>query len=88
MYPKAPALGNLRLATIHDVSRIAVVATSGFYYSPVFAWDLSPHVSRGHVQVLREDVRRHHPRPRIRCFSSRGLLPKERKRQDWGYHHT
>jgi hypothetical protein len=38
---------------------------------------LSPYVSRRHVQVLREDVRRHHPRPRMRRSGSRGF-PTER----------
>lgn len=35
----APPLGPLRLTGIHDVPRIAAVATAGFYYSPVFAWE-------------------------------------------------
>jgi hypothetical protein len=43
MFPKAPALGSFRLANISDVPRLAVVATSGFYYSPVFAWERSHH---------------------------------------------
>ncbi|KAJ8117703.1 hypothetical protein ONZ43_g4150 [Nemania bipapillata] len=43
MFPVAPPLGALRLATIRDVPRIAAVATSGFYYSPVFSWERSYH---------------------------------------------
>ncbi|KAI0187131.1 hypothetical protein EV127DRAFT_437409 [Xylaria flabelliformis] len=43
MFPIAPPLGALRLATIRDVPRIATVATSGFYYSPVFAWERPHH---------------------------------------------
>jgi hypothetical protein len=44
MYPAVPALlGSLRLATIRDVPRIAVVATAGFYYSPVFPWERRYH---------------------------------------------
>lgn len=39
MFPKSPALGSLRLANISDIPRIAVVATAGFYYSPVFGWE-------------------------------------------------
>jgi hypothetical protein len=38
-FPKAPPLGSLRLAMMQDVPRIATVATAGFYYSPVFAWE-------------------------------------------------
>ncbi|KAH7318671.1 hypothetical protein B0I35DRAFT_432674 [Stachybotrys elegans] len=38
-FPVAPPLGTLRLATLGDVPRIATVATAGFYYSPVFAWE-------------------------------------------------
>ncbi|KAJ8129180.1 hypothetical protein O1611_g4452 [Lasiodiplodia mahajangana] len=43
MFPVSPPLGALRLATIQDVPRIAVVATSGFYYSPVFSWERPYH---------------------------------------------
>ena len=43
MFPEAPALGSLRLANISDVPRLALVATSGFYYSPVFAWQRPHH---------------------------------------------
>ncbi|KAI0199893.1 hypothetical protein F4808DRAFT_461288 [Astrocystis sublimbata] len=43
MLPVSPPLGSLRLANIHDVPRIAAVATSGFYYSPVFTWDRPYH---------------------------------------------
>ncbi|KAF2189586.1 hypothetical protein K469DRAFT_561746 [Zopfia rhizophila CBS 207.26] len=44
MSPKAPPFcDNVRLATIADVPRIAVVATAGFYYSPVFSWERTYH---------------------------------------------
>ena len=43
MYPNAPAFGALRLASLTDVPRIAVVATSGFRYSPVFQWERPYH---------------------------------------------
>lgn len=39
VFPIAPPLGALRLATLRDVPRIATVATAGFYYSPVFTWE-------------------------------------------------
>ena len=42
-YPPAPPLGTLRLATISDVPRIAVVATASFFYSPLFAWERRYH---------------------------------------------
>lgn len=42
-FPMAPQLGALRLATLRDVPRIATVATAGFYYSPVFAWERRYH---------------------------------------------
>lgn len=35
----APAFGALRLASLCDVPRIAIVATAGFYYFPVFPWE-------------------------------------------------
>ncbi|KAK7415053.1 hypothetical protein QQX98_006191 [Neonectria punicea] len=38
-FPTAPAFGTLRLANLRDVPKIATVATAGFYYSPVFAWE-------------------------------------------------
>ena len=43
MFPTEPSLGSLSVATISDVPRLAVVATSGFYYSPVFAWERTHH---------------------------------------------
>jgi hypothetical protein len=43
MLPAIPALEVLRLASIHDVPRLALVATSGFYYSPVFSWERAYH---------------------------------------------
>ncbi|KIW27984.1 uncharacterized protein PV07_07676 [Cladophialophora immunda] len=43
MYPPSPPLGSLRLANISDLPRIAVVATAGFYYSPVFGWERPCH---------------------------------------------
>ena len=43
MYPNALAFGVLRLASLTDVPRIAVVATSGFRYSPVFQWERPYH---------------------------------------------
>ena len=43
MSPKGPALGSLRVAKMSDIPRIAVVATSGLYYSPVFGWDRQFH---------------------------------------------
>jgi hypothetical protein len=43
MFPQGPPLGSLRLANISDVPRIAVVATAGFYYSPVFEWERPSH---------------------------------------------
>jgi len=42
-YPPTPPLGELRLATISDVPRIAVVATSSFFYSPLSAWERRYH---------------------------------------------
>jgi hypothetical protein len=42
-FPVAPQLGALRLATLRDVPRIATVATAGFYYSSVFAWERRYH---------------------------------------------
>jgi hypothetical protein len=42
-YPAAPPFGTLRLATINDIPRIAVVATASFFYSPTFAWERRYH---------------------------------------------
>jgi hypothetical protein len=42
-FPPAPPLGSLRIAGLHDVPRLATVATAGFYYSPVFAWERRYH---------------------------------------------
>ena len=42
-FPPAPPLGSLRIASLHDVPRLATVATAGFYYSPVFAWERRYH---------------------------------------------
>ena len=43
MYPDAPELGLLRIASLADVPRVAVVATGGFRYSPVFEWERPYH---------------------------------------------
>ncbi|MCJ1445532.1 MAG: hypothetical protein MMC23_006037 [Stictis urceolatum] len=43
MFPPAPPLGSLRLASIADVPRLAVVATAGYCYSPMFAWERPKH---------------------------------------------
>ena len=43
MFPTAPALGLLRLASLIDIPRIAIVATGGFRYSPVFRWERPYH---------------------------------------------
>ena len=51
-YPPAPPFGTLRLATISDVPRIAVVATAGFFYSPLFAWE-----RRYHTQYPEDTVK-------------------------------
>lgn len=43
-FPTAPPLGgSLRIANLHDVPRLATIATAGFYYSPVFAWERRYH---------------------------------------------
>ncbi|KAE9364264.1 hypothetical protein N431DRAFT_388255, partial [Stipitochalara longipes BDJ] len=42
-YPPSPPFGNLRLATMSDVPRIAVVASASFFYSPLFAWERRYH---------------------------------------------
>ncbi|KAK0654211.1 hypothetical protein DIS24_g5386 [Lasiodiplodia hormozganensis] len=39
MFPPAPELGVLRLATLADIPRIAVVAASGFYHSSWFHYE-------------------------------------------------
>lgn len=43
MFPLAPALGGLRIASPADILRIGVVATCGFYYSPAFQWERPYH---------------------------------------------
>ena len=63
MFPLAPLLGQLRLANISDIPRIAVVATAGFYYSPVFAWERPFHHShpletfRSYEKMFAEAIR-------------------------------
>jgi N-acetylglutamate synthase-like GNAT family acetyltransferase len=42
-HPPYPPLGKLRLATIHDIPRIAEVALAGFSHTPVFAWSKPYH---------------------------------------------
>jgi hypothetical protein len=42
-YLPAPSLGTLRLATISDVPRIAVIAVAAFIYSKTFEWDRPYH---------------------------------------------
>jgi hypothetical protein len=42
-HPPAPALGNLRLATINDVPRIGIVAVASFFYTSLFPWQLVHH---------------------------------------------
>lgn len=43
MFTYAPAFGPLRPASLIDVPRIAIVATRGFRYSPVFQWERPYH---------------------------------------------
>ena len=45
MFPPAPVLGALRIASSTDILRIGVVATSGFYYSPAFQWERPYHAN-------------------------------------------
>jgi hypothetical protein len=82
MYPKTPALGNPRLATIHDVPRIAVVATSGFYHSPVFAWERPYHhmypedTFKSYEKMFADIIRD----PECAALVVEDFLPRERKR--------
>jgi len=43
MDPTTLPSGNLRLATIRDISRLSAVATAGFFYSPAFTWERRHH---------------------------------------------
>jgi hypothetical protein len=43
MFPDAPPLGALRLASLHDVQRIGIVATAGFRHSEVFKFERPYH---------------------------------------------
>lgn len=43
MDPTALPSGNIRLATVRDVPRIAIVATAGFFYSSTFPWEKRYH---------------------------------------------
>ncbi|VUC30722.1 unnamed protein product [Clonostachys rosea] len=52
MAPAAPDFGPLRLASPRDISRIGVVATAGFRYSPVFDWERPYHESHPGDTIL------------------------------------
>ncbi len=47
-----PPLGPLRVARPTDVLRIGIVATAGFKYSPLFAWERPHHKDFPHDTLL------------------------------------
>ncbi|KAF2808901.1 uncharacterized protein BDZ99DRAFT_463759 [Mytilinidion resinicola] len=50
MDPQVPQLDKVRLATLDDLPRIAIVAAAGFFYSPVFQYQ------RPHYEAYPEDT--------------------------------
>ncbi|MCJ1471663.1 hypothetical protein MMC13_000303 [Lambiella insularis] len=51
MPPPTPAFGSLRVASPEDTTRIGIVATSGFIFSPVCTW-YRPYLSRYTTDAL------------------------------------